>query len=236
MAVYGMPASMNNHGSRVRTQILPARDTQAFAHAVRLLRAGKVIAFPTDTVYGVGASGFNERAIEQLFLVKNRSRDKAIPYLLADANDLALVAREVPDAARLLANKFWPGALTLIVPAGARVPKVLIAGGDSVAVRVPGHPTTRALIDALRAPLAATSANLSGARDPATASEVFAQLNGHIPLILDSGPTRGNVPSTVVDVTTNPPTVRRVGVISIEQLENALGRQVYRETGIQGNK
>src|SRR3990172_6508769 len=142
MSVYGMPASMDNHRSRVRTQILPARDTQAFAHAVRLLRAGKVIAFPTDTVYGVGASGFNERAIEQLFLVKNRTRDKAIPYLLADANDLALVAREVPDAARLLANKFWPGALTLVVPAGARVPKVLIAGGGSAAVRGPGPPPT----------------------------------------------------------------------------------------------
>jgi L-threonylcarbamoyladenylate synthase len=210
----------------VKTQILPTTDTQAFAHAVRLLRAGKVIAFPTDTVYGVGASGFNERAIEQLFVAKNRERDKAIPYLLNDARDLELVAREIPQAARLLAAKFWPGALTLIVPASARVPKILIAGGENVAVRVPNHPTTRALIDSLRAPLAATSANISGATDPATARQVFEQLNGRIPLILDGGATRGNVPSTVIDVTCDPPRVLRVGALSIQELEQVLGSAI----------
>ncbi|MBI5652172.1 MAG: threonylcarbamoyl-AMP synthase [Chloroflexi bacterium] len=208
----------------IKTQILPATDTQAFGHAVRLLRAGKLVAFPTDTVYGVGASGFNERAIEQLFVAKNRARDKAIPYLLNDTRDLELVAREIPPAARLLAAKFWPGALTLIVPASARVPKILIAGGESVAVRVPNHPTTRTLIDSLRAPLAATSANISGARDPATAREAQEQLNGRIPLILDGGATRGNVPSTVVDVTCDPPRILRVGVISVEEIVKVIGK------------
>ena len=210
----------------MRTQILPATDTQALAHAVRLLRAGKVIAYPTDTVYGVGASGFNVRAIEQLYVVKDRPRDKAIPYLLASTADLSLVAREIPEAARVLAAKFWPGGLTLVVPATSRVPKILVAGGDSIAVRVPNQPTTRALIDAVGAPLATTSANLSGAPDPATAQEVLAQLNGRIPFILDGGATRGNVPSTVVDVTTDPPTVRRVGVISVEEIERVLGAKV----------
>jgi L-threonylcarbamoyladenylate synthase len=210
----------------MKTQILPATDTEAFAHAVRLLRAGKVIAFPTDTVYGVGASGFDARAIEQLFVVKSRARGKAIPYLLANAQDLALVARAAPHAARLLAAKFWPGGLTLVVPAAARVPKILIAGGDTVAVRVPNQPTTRALIDALGAPLATTSANASGGRDPANAQEVLAQLNGHIPLILDGGATRGNIPSTVVDATTDPPTVLRVGVIAVAEIERVLGRNV----------
>ena len=210
----------------MRTQILSATDTQAFAHAVRLVRAGKVIAFPTDTVYGVGANGFDERAIEQIYVVKDRPRDKAIPYLLANAADISLVARGIPDAARLLADKFWPGGLTLVVPAAARVPRILTTGGDSVAVRVPNQSTTRALIDAVGAPLATTSANLSGAVDPASASEVLAQLNGRIPFILDGGATPGNVPSTVVDVTTDPPTVRRVGVISIEEIQQALGRKV----------
>jgi len=210
----------------MRTKILSASDTESIAHAVRLLRAGKVIAFPTDTVYGVGASGFNERAIEQLFIAKDRPRDKAIPYLLANPADLRLVAREISDAASGLAARFWPGALTLVVPAAARVPKILIAGGDHIAVRVPNHPTTRALIDALSAPLAATSANISGARDPATAQEVLAQLAGRIPFILDGGATRGNVPSTVVDVTTDPPTVRRVGVITVQEIERVLGRRV----------
>lgn len=207
----------------MKTQILPATDTEAFAHAVRLLRAGKVVSFPTDTVYAVGVTGMSEPAIEQLFKAKSRTLDKAIPYLLAGAQDLTLVARELPDSVHLLASEFWPGGLTLVVPAAARVPRILIAGGDSVAVRVPDHPVTRSLIDAVRAPLAATSGNLSGARDPSSAAEVMAQLNGRIPLILDGGPTRGNIPSTVVDVTTNPPTVRRVGVISVEQLRSVLG-------------
>ncbi len=210
----------------MRTQILPASDTEAFAHAVRLLRAGKAIAFPTDTVYGIGASGFNERGIEALYMAKNRARDKAIPLFLANAADVTMVAREIPEAFRLLAAKFWPGALTLVIPAADRVPKILIAGGTSVAVRVPNHPTTRALIDAVRAPLAQTSANLSGGRDPANASEVMLALNGRIPLILDGGPTRGNVPSTVVDLTTNPPIVRRVGVISVAQLRLVMGDRV----------
>ncbi len=208
----------------MRTQILPATDTEAFGHAVRLLRAGKVIAFPTDTVYGVGASGFNEGAIEQLFVVKSRERGKAIPYLWAHGQDLELVARELPASAHALAEAFWPGGLTLVVRATVRVPRVLIAGGDSIAVRVPNHPTTRALIDSLRAPLAATSANISGGRDPSSASEVVAQLSGRIPLVLDGGPTRGNIPSTVVDVTVDPPVIRRVGVISQAEIEKVIGR------------
>ena len=208
----------------MKTQLLPATDTQVFAHAVRLLRAGKVIAFPTDTVYGIGADGFNERAIEQLFVVKERERGKAIPYLLADAKDLAKVAREIPRAAHLLAQKFWPGGLTLVVPAGAQVPKILIAGGDTIAVRVPNHSTTRALVDSLGAPLAATSANISGGENPANAQDVFAQLNGRLPLILDGGATRGNISSTVVDVTCDPPKVLRVGVISVEEIERVVGK------------
>lgn len=217
---------MNIWNGEMRTQILLTTDTQALAHAVRLLRAGKVIAYPTDTVYGLGANGFNERAIEQLYLVKDRPSEKAIPYLLAKAADLKWVAREIPDAARWLTAKLWPGGLTLVVPASARVPKRLIAGGDSIAVRVPNHPTTRALIDAVGAPLATTSANLSGGSDPSNAQEVMMQLKGRIPLILDGGATRGNTPSTVVDVTTDPPRVLRVGVISVEEIERILGRQV----------
>jgi L-threonylcarbamoyladenylate synthase len=208
----------------MRTQLLPTTDTQAFAHAVRLLRAGKVIAFPTDTVYGIGADGFNERAIEQLFVVKERERGKAIPYLLSDTKDLAKVAREIPRAAQMLAEKFFPGGLTLVVPASPRVPKILIAGGDTIAVRVPNHPTTRALIDALGAPLAATSANISGGENPANARDVLKQLDGRIPLILDGGATRGNIPSTVVDVSTDPPKVLRVGVITVEEIEKVVGQ------------
>jgi L-threonylcarbamoyladenylate synthase len=208
----------------MQTQCLSCNDAQSLAYAVQLLRAGQVIAFPTDTVYGVGADGFNERAIEQLFVVKERERGKAIPYLLADTDDLAKVVREMPRAAQILAEKFWPGGLTLIVPASPRVPKILMAGGDTVAVRVPNHPTPRALIATLGVPLAATSANISGGPDPANAQEVLAQLNGRLPLVLDGGATRGNVPSSVVDVTSDPPKVLRVGVIAVEEIERVLGQ------------
>ncbi len=210
----------------MKTQILSASDKDALAQAVRLLRRGEVVAFPTDTVYGIGVDAFNSRAIEQMFAVKDRSREKAIPILLASVRDLSRVARAISADVRLLAEKFWPGALTLVVPAAARVPKILIAGGDSVAVRVPNHPAARALIDALHAPLAATSANISKQPDPATAQQVLDYLNERIPLILDGGPTPGNIPSTVLDVTTDPPTVRRVGALAVEEIEQALGRQV----------
>lgn len=215
---------IGDQGREMQTQCLSCNNSQSLDDAVQLLRAGYAIAFPTDTVYGVGADGFNERAIEQLFVVKERERGKAIPYLLADASDLVHVVQEMPRAAQLLAEKFWPGGLTLVVPASPRVPKILIAGGDTVAVRVPNHPITRTLIAKMGVPLATTSANISGGPDPANAQEVLAQLNGRIPLVLDGGATRDNVPSTVVDVTSDPPKVLRVGVIAREEIERVLGK------------
>ena len=152
--------------------------------------------------------------------------DKAIPFLLASEKDLKQVAREIPRDVKILAEKFWPGALTLVVPAHSRVPRILIAYGDSVAVRVPNSDVTRALIKGLGAPLAATSANISSQPDPQTAEETAAYLNERIPLILDGGATPGNIPSTVLDLTTEPPTVRRVGAIAPEEIELALGRQL----------
>lgn len=210
----------------MKTEILPASDKKAIERTVKLLRDGEVVAFPTDTVYGVGAHGLNERAIEKLFEAKNRPRERAIPFLLASVKDLSQVAREIPRDVKALAERFWPGALTLVVLAHKRVPRILIAHGESVAVRVPNHDITRAIIQKLGAPLAATSANISSQPDASTADQVAAYLNERIPLILDGGPTPGNVPSTVLDLTTEPPTVRRVGSIAAEELELVLGRQV----------
>jgi L-threonylcarbamoyladenylate synthase len=210
----------------LRTEVRKASDPEAFEHAVQLLLSHKVVAFPTDTVYGVGAHGFDEAAILELYEVKTRERGKAIPYLIADLEQLSTVAREMSEDARALAAKFWPGGLTLVVPASDHVPKILIAGGESIAVRVPDNLTARSLIGAAGVPLAVTSANISGGKDPANAEDVFSQLDGRISLILDGGSTRGNTPSTVVDVTTDPPTVRRVGVISKEEVEQALGRRI----------
>ncbi|MGB8648072.1 MAG: L-threonylcarbamoyladenylate synthase [Anaerolineae bacterium] len=206
----------------MKTELLSTNHV-ALARAVALLEQGEVIALPTDTVYGVAADGLNPDAIEKLYAVKKRSRDKAIPLLLASAEDLALVVAEAPRGARVLAERFWPGALTLVVRARENLPAILRAGGNSVAVRVPDHPTPRALAQTLGRPLAATSANLSGGRDPSTAQEVLDQLDGRLPLVLDGGRVGGGVPSTVVDFSVEPPRVLRIGALAVAELEKTLG-------------
>jgi len=148
-----------------------------------------------------------------------------MPILLAQAENLALVAEEITETAWLLAERFWPGGLTLVLPKKASVPDVVSAGGPTVAVRVPDHPAPLALIAALGAPLAATSANLSGRPSPVTAQEVETELGGHIELILDGGRCPGGVPSTVLDLTTDPPTILRVGAIAVEDIKTALAKQ-----------
>ena len=212
----------------MQTEILSVGQAHALEQAIELLRQGQVIALPTDTVYGVAADGLNPAAIERLYVVKDRPRDKAIPLLLASAGELSQVAVQVPAAARLLAEKFWPGALTLVVHAQANVPPVLRAEGDTVAVREPDHPIPRDLARLLGRPLAATSANISGGRDPSTAQEVEAQLNGRLALILDGGRVGGGVPSTVIDVSVDPPRVLRQGALAVDEIERVLGFKLAR--------
>jgi|YNPNPStandDraft_1061719.scaffolds.fasta_scaffold06891_3 L-threonylcarbamoyladenylate synthase len=195
----------------------------SLARAVQLLRAGELVAFPTDTVYGVGALAWDGKAVARLYAAKLRPADKAIPILLADPQDIVLVARHLPPSALLLAERFWPGPLTLVVPKGARVPAEVTAGGDTVAVRVPDHPLARELIRQVGAPLATTSANLSGQPPSVTAEEVQAQLGDRVALILDGGPCAGGVASTVVDLTGPQPRLLRAGPLSLEQIMAALG-------------
>jgi len=211
---------------KVETRVLPAYDTEAILEAVEVLRRGGLVAFPTDTVYGVAAHGFQAQAIERLYEAKIRPRDKAIPLLLAGVEDLSRVARQVSEAARRLAERFWPGGLTLVLPRAEDLPPVLTAGGDSVAVRVPDHPVALRLIRDVGAPLATTSANLSGGPDPVTAEDVLRQLGGRIELILDGGACPGGVPSTVLDLTADPPRVLREGPVSREALSETLQRSL----------
>ena len=185
------------------------------AEALRLLQHGAAIAFPTDTVYGVGADGLSAPAILQLFAIKDRPRTQAIPLLLADPADLHTVSASLPDHALPLAERYWPGGLTLVVPAAPHLPDDLLAGGTSVAVRVPDHAALRELIRQLGHPLAATSANLHGEPNPRTAQDVVAQLGGRLPLVLDSGATPGDTASTIVDVTGPTPRVLRQGVLRL---------------------
>ncbi len=206
----------------MRTQVLLASE-EAIGIAAQILAEGGLVAFPTDTVYGVGAHAFQPDAVERIYVAKIRPRDKAIPILLAQPDDLVLVAEGITKTAWLLAERSWPGGLTLVLPKKANVPDVVSAGGPTVAVRVPDHPVSRALIAALGAPLAATSANLSGHPSPVTAQEVEAELGGRIELILDGGQCPGGVPSTVLDLTADPPAVLRAGAIAVEETEAALG-------------
>lgn len=182
--------------------------------AVGVLLQGGIVVFPTDTVYGVGALPSLPGAVERLFEAKQRPLDKAIPYLLADANDLERVASEVTPAARRLAAAFWPGALTIVVSrkdGGPGVP-------NTVAVRVPNLPLARELIRAAGGVLAVTSANRSGGANCTTAEEVAAQLAGRVDAIIDGGPCPGGTESTIVDATREPIRVLRLGAISQEQL------------------
>lgn len=196
-----------------RNVLILRPEPEAIQRAVAVLRRGGVVAFPTDTVYGLGAHSGMATAIEKLFQVKERERLKAIPLLIARAEDLATVAVQVPDIAWRLAERFWPGPVTLVVPKGATVLDVLTGGATSVAVRVPAHAVALQLIAALGAPLATTSANLSGQPEAVTAEEVREALGGRVRLLLDGGRCPGGVASTVVDVTANPPSIRRRGAM-----------------------
>jgi len=204
----------------VRALLLVPADARSIERAAALLRRSGVVAFPTDTVYGLGAHSAKASGIGKLYLVKERDRLKAIPVLLGRVDDLSLVASSIPELAWRLADRFWPGGVTLVVPRAATVLDVLTGGGDSVAVRVPAHPVALELIRALGAPLAATSANLSGQSEAVTAEEVRHALGSRVGMILDGGRCPGGIPSTVVDVTVSPAVIRRRGamVAQVEEL------------------
>jgi L-threonylcarbamoyladenylate synthase len=197
--------------------IIATGEPASLDRALALLRAGEPIAFPTDTVYGVGAAALDAAAVARLYTVKRRPLTQAIPLLIADDVDLPLVADEVTPTARRLA-RLWPGALTLVVTAAPGLPSELLAGGATVAVRLPDHMWLRSLIRALGMPLAATSANLHGGRDPRTAADVAAQLGDALPLIVDGGPTPGPLPSTIVDCVGGEPRLLRAGALPWERV------------------
>ncbi|RIK14860.1 MAG: threonylcarbamoyl-AMP synthase [Chloroflexi bacterium] len=170
--------------SIVQTIILPLSESTAFSRALELLRAGEIVALPTDTVYGIMADGYNADAIEKLFVAKDRPSHKAIQLLIADASDLERVAAHVSTDARRLAETFFPGGLTLIVEARADLPKNLRADTNTIGVRLPDAPLVRELARALGRPLAATSANRSGGANPRTAQDALKDLDGRIALIV----------------------------------------------------
>ncbi len=191
--------------------------------AAVILRQGGLVAFPTETVYGLGGNALDRPAVASIFLAKGRPASNPVIVHLADPADVLTVAAAWPDQAERLASRFWPGPLTLVLPRLDMVPDTVTAGGPTVAVRVPAHPVARALIRAAGLPIAAPSANRSGFLSPTRAEHVLRSLAGQIPLILDGGPTPGGIESTVLDLTTTPPRLLRPGLIARDDLEAVIG-------------
>ncbi len=204
----------------MNTEILSASSPNAILSALEVLLSGGLVAFPTDTVYGVGCLAFHQQAIESIYVAKDRPIEKAIPVLIGDNEDLSKVAEEIPIFAMRLIARFWPGPLTVLVPKKPTVPEA-ISATSTVGVRVPDHDIARALLR-LAGPMAVTSANISGQASPTTAQQVFAQLGGRIAMIIDGGETPGGIPSTLVDCTVDEIQVLREGPITKEELLNAI--------------
>jgi L-threonylcarbamoyladenylate synthase len=215
----------------VRTQILPATSPKTIKLARRLLREGEVVAFPTDTVYGLGANAFERFAIRQIFAIKERPPDKGLPVFIYQIDDLNLVARRVPNQAWPRLQAFWPGDLTVVLPKNPALSAEVTAGEDTVAVRIPDHPVCLELVVGMGRPLAVTSANLSGQPTPITAQAVAEQLRGRVPLILDGGPSSTTQASTIVDLSLTPPRLLRQGRLTLDMLRVFLPDLTLKDEG-----
>lgn len=209
----------------MKTETIHTGCGDALRRAVEMLKSGGLVAFPTDTVYGLAVFPWDMEAVARLYAAKQRPLDRPIPLLLSDADQIERVATLLPQferQVRRLIARFWPGGLTLVLPKTAIVPDA-ISHGPTVAARVPDLPLARALIRDAGGVLAVTSANLSGQPSPITAQEVEAQLGGRIELILDGGPCRGGVPSSLLDCTLSPPLLLRRGAVSKKDLQRVIG-------------
>jgi len=207
----------------VITRVIPADDEATISRAADVLAGGGLLAFPTDTVYGLGCHALLPAAVERIFEAKMRPKHKAIPLLVSGPEQLVQAATHVPGVAHRLIDAFWPGGLTIVLAKHPSIPDAVTAGGDTVALRMPDHAFVLALIEAIAAPIAATSANLSD-RPPATsAAEAVAALGRFVELVVDGGPSPVGVPSTVLDLTTAPPEIVRPGAISPRELGRVVG-------------
>ena len=198
-------------------------DPAAIARAADCLRRGGLVAFPTETVYGLGVNALDRAAVRRLFGAKQRPFTDPLIVHISSLESLPSLVSQVSDRARILGERFWPGPLTLVLPRSTHVPDEVTAGLPSVGVRMPVHPVARALIAAAAVPIAAPSANLFSRPSPTQASHVIDDLDGRIDLVVDGGPTTIGVESTVLDLTTHRPTVLRPGAVTIEMLRDVVG-------------
>lgn len=196
----------------MKTQVLPIDSFASIKEALRIIQGGGLVAFPTDTVYGLAADLCSHSAIDRIYQAKGRDMAKAIPVLISSMDQIDQISPAFPETAQKLAKKFWPGALTLIIPRHVDLPENL-SSSPTVAVRMPDYQPVLTVLQHC-GPLAVTSANLSGQDNPLSAQDVLSQLGGRIDLILDGGQVSGGVPSTIVDCSLEPPVITRHGAIS----------------------
>lgn len=207
----------------METKVIVATDPDCVRLAADILKNGGLVALPTETVYGLGANGLNPEAVASIFRTKGRPQDNPLILHISEAAQMELFCHSIPESAYLLAKKFWPGPLTMVLPARDTVPKCTTAGLPTVAVRCPDCLVTRQIIEAAGVPIAAPSANISGKPSTTTAQHVLDDHNGKLPLIVDGGPCRVGVESTIVDLTEERPRLLRPGGITPEQLIEVLG-------------
>ena len=213
----------------MKTLYLPASDPQTCDVAAKILREGGLVAIPTETVYGLGANGLDESAVAKIFIAKGRPQDNPLILHVADPIQMELFAHDIPAEAYLLAEKFWPGPLTLILPAKDIVPKTTTGGRSTVGIRCPDNETTREIIRLAGVPVAAPSANNSGKPSTVTAAHVLLDHVGKIDAVVDGGPCSVGVESTIVDLTERPARLLRPGGITPEQLTAGLGALIVDE-------
>jgi L-threonylcarbamoyladenylate synthase len=198
-------------------------DATAIARAADVLRRGGLVAFPTETVYGLGANALDAAAVARIFAAKGRPVNNPLIVHVARIDEARELAAEWPDNAARLAERFWPGPVTLVLAKRPIVPEIVTAGASTVGLRIPAHPVARALLEAAGVPIAAPSANRSNEISPTTAEHVLKSLDGRIDIVLDGGPTSGGLESTVLDLTARPPRILRPGLISPAEIEQVIG-------------
>jgi len=215
--------AVNEQQNREGARLVPA--AEGLEEAAERLQSGRLVAFPTETVYGLGANALDAEAVAGIFTAKGRPASNPLIVHIADLADIFALIREWPDTAAALAERFWPGPLTLVLPKSAAVPDIATAGGDTVAVRMPSQPIALELLRRAGVPVAAPSANRSEEVSPTTAEHVAASLGPFAPdlLILDGGPCSVGLESTVLDVTVTPPAILRPGMLSATDLEAVVG-------------
>ncbi len=205
-------------------KITPADNESVYEDAAQLLKEGQVVAIPTETVYGLAGNAYSEDAVKRIFEAKGRPQDNPLIVHISEFSEIYDLVSEVPQKAKLLAEAFWPGPLTMILPKSDRVPLCVTGGLNTVAVRCPSHPVANKLIKVAGLPLAAPSANLSGKPSPTKAQHVFNDLQGRVPMVIDGGDCAEGVESTVITLATPVPKLLRPGNITVSQLKNVLGQ------------